>query len=56
MHSLTVQSNIDLTDEDEWYTQKIENFEYPFFCRFNLSQILQYCMDVGYIKEFENNP
>lgn len=35
---------------------KIENFEYPFFCRFNLSQILQYCMDVVYIKEFENNP
>lgn len=51
-----MQSNIDVTDEDEWYTQKIENFEYLFFCRFNLSQILQYCMDVGYIKEFENNP
>lgn len=22
----------------------------------DLSQILQYCMDVDYIKEFENNP
>lgn len=34
---------------------KIENFEFPFY-GFNLSQILQDCMDVVYTEEIENNP